>query len=117
MLVPRPENGPRLPPDASAPTPLRSRQAVLNPGPNVTIHSEDHPMLGLHSLSRQAVRLGIAVGGLAAAAACGDNTISGPTLDFNLSRAAGFPALTTALITRPHDAHGGYPLELWSAVY
>src|SRR5204862_76079 len=90
MLVARPENGPRLRPDASAPTPLRSRQAVLNPGPNVTIHSEDHPMLGLHSLSRQAVRLGIAVGGLAAAAAYGGNAADyGTSTDFMVGKRIG----------------------------
>src|SRR5207248_734815 len=47
-------------------------------------------MLGLHHLSRKAVRLGIAAGSLAAAAACGDNTIGGPTLDATLSRIAAF---------------------------
>ena len=70
-------------------------------------------MLGLHSLSRQAVRLGIAVGGLAAAAACGDNTISGPTLDLNLSRVAGFHSLKTALINARKEANGGFDLDMW----
>jgi len=73
-------------------------------------------MLGLHSLSRQAVRLGIAVGGLAAAAACGDNTISGPTLDLNLSRVAGFHSLKTALINARKEANGGFDLDMWAAV-
>ena len=58
-------------------------------------------MFGLHPLSRHAVRLGIAVGSLAAVA-CGDNTISGPTLDVNLSRVAGFDNLKAALVKLRH---------------
>src|SRR2546427_6508307 len=46
---------------------------------------EDHAMFRRHPFSRHAVRLGIAVGSLAAAA-CGDTTISGPSLDVNLDR-------------------------------
>src|SRR5947208_4507058 len=116
MFVARPENGPRLRPDASAPTPLRSRQAVQDPGPNITIHPEDHAMLGLHPFSRHAVRLGITLGGLAAAAACGDNSISGPTLDVNLSRVAGFEHLKAALVEARKEANGGFNLDMWAAV-
>src|SRR5437764_14572672 len=109
MLVARPENGPRLRPDASAPTPLRSRQAVQNPGPNVTIHSDDHAMPDLHPFSRQAVRLRIAVGSLAAAAD-GDNTINGPTVDVHLSRVAGFDHLKAALVKARNEKNGGFNL-------
>src|SRR5947209_7917616 len=112
---PRPENGLRPRPDASAPTPLRSRRAARNPGPDVTIHPEDHAMLGHHPFSRQAVRLGIAVGSLAAAA-CGENTISGPTLDVNLSRVAGFEPLKAALVQARKEANGGFNLDMWAAV-
>jgi uncharacterized protein GlcG (DUF336 family) len=72
-------------------------------------------MFGLHPLSRHAVRLGIAVGSLAAAA-CGDNTISGPTLDVNLSRVAGFDPLKAALLEARHEANGGFNLDMWAAV-
>src|SRR5206468_2193606 len=92
------ERPPRLRPDASAATPLRSRTAVQTRVRTSPIYPEDHAMLGLHPLSRKAVRLGIAAGSLAAAAACGDNTISGPTLDLNLSRVAGFDRLKPALV-------------------
>src|SRR5436309_14197290 len=115
MFVARPENGRRLRSDASAPTPLRSRRAVQNPGPNVTIHPEDHAMLGLHPFSHYAVRLGIAVGSLAAAA-CGENTISGPTLDPNLSRIAGFDQLKAALVKARNEPNGGFNLDMWAAV-
>ena len=73
-------------------------------------------MLGLHPFSRHAVRLGIAVGGLATAAACGDNTINGPTLDVNLSRAAGFDQLKAALVKARKEANGGFNLDMWAAV-
>src|SRR2546426_3797230 len=73
-------------------------------------------MLGLHPFSRQAVRLGIAVGSLAAAAACGDNTINGPTLDANLSRIAGFDPLKAALVKARKEANGGFNLDMWAAV-
>jgi len=54
-------------------------------------------MFRRHPFSRHAVRLGIALGSLAAAA-CGDTTISGPSLDVNLSRVAGFDRLKAALV-------------------
>ena len=72
-------------------------------------------MLGHHPFSRQAVRLGIAVGSLAAAA-CGENTISGPTLDVNLSRVAGFEPLKAALVQARKEANGGFNLDMWAAV-
>src|SRR5437667_165947 len=72
-------------------------------------------MFGLHPLSRQAVRLGIAVRSLAAAA-CGDNTINGPTVDVNLSRVAGFYQLKAALVEARKEANGGFNLEMWAAV-
>src|SRR5437667_9919811 len=72
-------------------------------------------MFGLHPLSRHAVRLGIAVGSLAAAA-CGENTISGPTLDVNLSRVAGFDHLKAALVKARKEANGGFNLDMWAAV-
>jgi uncharacterized protein GlcG (DUF336 family) len=73
-------------------------------------------MLGLHPFSRHAVRLGITLGGLAAAAACGDNPISGPTLDVNLSRVAGFEHLKAALVQARKEANGGFNLDMWAAV-
>src|SRR5205823_7974448 len=72
-------------------------------------------MLGLHPFSRQAVRLGIAVGSLAAAA-CGDNTINGPTVDVNLSRVAGFDHLKAALVKARNAKNGGFNLDMWAAV-
>src|SRR5213083_1567133 len=72
-------------------------------------------MLGHHPFFRQAVRLGIAVGSLAAAA-CGENTISGPTLDVNLSRIAGFEHLKAALVEARREANGGFNLDMWAAV-
>jgi len=73
-------------------------------------------MLGLHPFSRHAVRLGLTLGGLAAAAACGDNPISGPTLDVNLSRVAGFEHLKAALVEARKEANGGFNLDMWAAV-
>ncbi len=73
-------------------------------------------MLGLHSLSRKAVRLGVAAGGLLAAAACSDNTISGPTVDLNLRRVAGFDQLKAALAEARNEANGGFNLDMWAAV-
>ncbi len=73
-------------------------------------------MLGLHHLSRKAVRLGIAAGSLAAAAACGDNTIGGPTLDVTLSRIAGFDQLKAALVKARNEHNGGFNLDMWAAV-
>src|SRR6266550_4554277 len=73
------------------------------------------PMLGLHPFDRHAVRLGIAVGSLAAAA-CGDTTISGPTLDPNLSRIAGFDQLKAALVKARNEPNGGFNLDMWGAV-
>ena len=72
-------------------------------------------MFGLHPLSRHAVRLGIAVGSLAAVA-CGDNTVSGPTLDVNLRRVAGFDNLKSALVKARKEANGGFNLDMWAAV-
>src|SRR2546421_1577221 len=72
-------------------------------------------MFGLHPLSRHAVRLGIAVGSLAAAA-CGENSISGPTRDVNLSRVAGFDPLKAALVQARNEANGGFNLDMWAAV-
>ena len=73
-------------------------------------------MLSLHPFSRKAVRLGIAAGSLAAAAACGDNTINGPTVDLNLSRVAGFGQLKAALVQARNEANGGFNLDMWAAV-
>src|SRR5438874_8103928 len=72
-------------------------------------------MLGLHPLSRKAVRLGIAVGSLTAAA-CGDNTSNGPTLDLSLSRIAGFDQLKAALVEARKEDNGGFNLDMWAAV-
>jgi len=72
-------------------------------------------MLGLHPFSRHAVRLGIAIGSLAAAA-CGENTIGGPTLDPNLSRIAGFDQLKAALVKARNEPNGGFNLDMWAAV-
>jgi len=72
-------------------------------------------MLGLHPFSRQAVRLGIAVGSLAAAA-CGDNSINGPTVDVNLSRVAGFRSLKMALSNARKEANGGFDLDMWAGL-
>jgi len=55
-------------------------------------------MLRLHSFTPKVARLGVAACGLAALAACGDNSISGPTLDLSLSRVAGFDPLKAALV-------------------
>jgi len=73
-------------------------------------------MLGLHHLSRKAARLGIAAGSLAAAAACGDNTIGGPTFDVTLSRIAGFDQLKAALVKARNEHNGGFNLDMWAAV-
>jgi len=73
-------------------------------------------MLGLHHLSRKAARLGIAAGSLAAAAACGDNTIGGPTFDVTLSRIAGFDQLKAALVKARKEHNGGFNLDMWAAV-
>src|SRR3989454_3974773 len=51
---------------------------------------EDPAMLSLYPFAPKLTRLGVAACGLAALAACGDNPISGPTLDPSLSRVAGF---------------------------
>ena len=72
-------------------------------------------MFRRHPFSRHAVRLAIAVGSLAAAA-CGDTTISGPSLDVNLSRVAGFDRLKAALVQARQEANGGFNLDMWAAV-
>src|SRR3989449_1647767 len=116
MFVARPENGLL----AFALTPFLRRHSdhelPSRPG------SAPHPsirriaMLGLHHLSRKAVRLGIAAGSLAAAAACGDNTIGGPTLDVTLSRIAGFDQLKAALVKARDEHNWGFNLDMWAAV-
>src|SRR5712692_9570140 len=73
-------------------------------------------MLSLHPLTLKQARLGIAACGLAALAACGDNSISGPTLDLNLSRVAGFDQLKAALVKARNEANGGFNLDMWGAV-
>ncbi len=73
-------------------------------------------MLSLHPLTRKVTRLGIAACGLVAAAACGDNNISGPTLDLNLSRVAGFDQLKVALVEARNEPNGGFNLDMWAAV-
>ena len=73
-------------------------------------------MLSLHPLSLKLARLGIAACGLAALAACGDNGVSGPTLDLNLSRVAGFDQLKAALVEARNEANGGFNLDMWAAV-
>src|SRR2546423_7890993 len=74
-------------------------------------------MLSLHPLSRKVMRLGIAACGLAALAACGDNSLTGlPTVDLNLSRVAGFDQLKAALVQARNEANGGFHLDMWAAV-
>ncbi len=74
-------------------------------------------MLSLHPLSRKVMRLGIAACGLAALAACGDNSLTGlPTVDLNLSRVAGFDQLKAALVQARNEANGGFNLDMWAAV-
>src|SRR5438046_10338895 len=74
-------------------------------------------MLSLHPLSRKVMRLGIAACGLAALAACGDNSLTGlPTVDLNLSRIAGFDQLKAALVQARNEANGGFNLDMWAAV-
>ena len=64
-------------------------------------------MLRLHSFTPKVARLGVAACGLAALAACGDNSISGPTLDLSLSRIAGFdPLKAWRGISEPSAATG-----------
>ncbi len=73
-------------------------------------------MLSLHPLSRKVMRLGAACG-LAALAACGDNSLTGlPTVDLNLSRVAGFDQLKAALVQARNEANGGFNLDMWAAV-
>src|SRR5205823_7471284 len=73
-------------------------------------------MLSLHPLTRKITRLAIAACGLAALAACSDNSISGPTLDLNLRRIAGFDPLKAALLEARHEDNGGFNLDMWAAV-
>jgi len=73
-------------------------------------------MLSLHPLTRQIARLGVATYGLAALAACGDNSVSGPTLDVSLRRIAGFEPLKAALLEARHEDNGGFNLDMWAAV-
>src|SRR2546429_5085453 len=76
---------------------------------------EDPVMLRLHSFTPKVARLGVAACGLAALAACGDNSISGPTLDLSLSRVAGFDPLKAALVQARNEANGGFTLDTWAA--
>jgi uncharacterized protein GlcG (DUF336 family) len=69
-----------------------------------------------HPFTPKLTRFGVAACGLAALAACGDNPISGPTLDPNLSRVAGFSQLKAALVEARKEANGGFNLEMWAAV-
>src|SRR5213079_2443326 len=77
---------------------------------------EDPVMLRLHSFTPKVARLGVAACGLAALAACSDNSISGPTLDLSLSRIAGFDPLKAALVQARNEANGGFNLDMWAAV-
>src|SRR2546429_8533491 len=77
---------------------------------------EDPVMLRLHSFTPKVARLGVAACGLAALAACGDNSISGPIVDLNLSRVAGFDQLKAALVQARNEANGGFNLDMWAAV-
>src|SRR6266480_2594726 len=77
---------------------------------------EDPAMLSHYPFTPKLTRLGVAACGLAALAACGDNPISGPTLDPNLSRVAGFSQLKAALVEARNEANGGFNLEMWAAV-
>src|SRR2546425_6973388 len=76
---------------------------------------EDPAMLSLYPFAPKLTRLGVAACGLAALAACGDNPISGPTLDPSLSRVAGFYQLKAALVEARKEANGGFHLEMWAA--
>ena len=73
-------------------------------------------MLSLPLPSPKVLRLGVVAGALVAATACGDNTISGPTVDLNLSRVAGFEPLKAALVAARREANGGFNLDMWGAV-
>ena len=73
-------------------------------------------MLSHYPFPPKLTRLGVAACGLAALTACGDNPISGPTLDPNLSRVAGFYQLKAALVEARKEANGGFNLEMWAAV-
>jgi len=55
-------------------------------------------MLSLHPFSHKAARLGVAACSVVAAAACGDNNISGlSTIDPSLSRVASFDQLKESI--------------------
>jgi len=73
-------------------------------------------MLSLHLPSPKVLRLGGAACVLVAVAACSDNNISGPTVDLNLSRVAGFNQLKAALVAARREANGGFNLDMWAAV-
>ena len=73
-------------------------------------------MLSHYPFTPTLTRLGVAACGLAALAACGDNSISGPTLDLSLSRIAGFDPLKAALVQARNEANGGFNLDMWAAV-
>jgi len=74
-------------------------------------------MLSLHPFSHKAARLGVAACSVVAAAACGDNNISGlPTIDPSLSRVASFDQLKAALVEARSEANGGFNLDMWAAV-
>src|SRR5439155_4480687 len=95
----RPENGlspsPRRLRSDATPIPKTVQTRVFQ-SPH---YPEDPAMLSLHPVSRKVMRLGIAACGLAALAACGDNSLTGlPIVDLNLSRVAGFDQLKAALV-------------------
>src|SRR5713101_9974143 len=73
-------------------------------------------MLSLHPFTLKQARLGIAACGRAALAACGDNSISGPTVDLTLRRIAGFDPLKAALTAARKEDNGGFNLDMWGAV-
>src|SRR2546423_14351682 len=73
-------------------------------------------MLSLHPFTPKLARLGMAACSLAALAACGDTSVSGPTLDLSLNRVAGFDPLKAALVQARNDVNGGFNLDMWAAV-
>src|SRR5207245_372053 len=73
-------------------------------------------MLSLRPFIPRLTRLGVAACGLAALAASGHNGISGPTLEVNVRRVAGFDQLKAALVQARNEANGGFNLDMWAAV-
>jgi uncharacterized protein GlcG (DUF336 family) len=72
-------------------------------------------MFSHHPFSRRVVRLGVAGCALIAAAACSDNSISGPPA-LALRRVVSFDDLKAALLEARHEANGGFNLDMWAAV-